>query len=263
MDHLLYHLDASGIAWLTFNRPDSRNATSIDMLEALHGHLLRIDGNSAVRCVVLRGAGAHFMAGADLAALDEISGLPPAERRIAIQQRLARSAPVFSLIERLRQPVLASVRGAAAGGGLSFVLASDLAIAANDAKFLLAQVKVGLAPDGGSTWHMQRSIGMKQAKQLALLGEPIDASTALAWGIVNWVVAPDAIEAETARIARLLAAGATESLAQAKQLLNLASGNGLAEQVSLESRGLGLCAQSDDFPEGIRAARNKRAPTFQ
>jgi len=263
MSHLIYECDKHGIAWLTFNRPETRNATSLEMLEALHARLLQIEGDSTVRCVVLRGAGEHFMAGADLAALDQIAALAAPQRRIAMQQRLAKSAPIFSLIERLEQPVIASVRGAVAGGGMGFLLACDLAIAASDAKFVLAQTKIGLSPDGASSWHLPRTVSMKRAKQLALLGEILDAPRALAWGLVNWVVDAGDVQAETDRIARLLAAGPAHSLAKAKQLLNAAPGNGLADQVSLESQCMGVCAETEDFVEGLRAVRQKRAPVFR
>lgn len=262
-DDLLYELDGDGIAWVTFNRPQARNATSIDMIEALYAQLLRIEGDPSVRCVVLRGAGEHFMAGADLGALEVIAALPPQKRRVAMQQRIGLSAPIFSILQRLPQPVVASVRGSVAGGGMGFLLACDLAIAASDAKFVLAQVKVGLSPDGSSSWHLPRSVGMKRAKQLALLGEMLDAPTALAWGLVNWVAAPDEVHAQTQRVARQLATSAARSMAQAKRLLNASAGNPLAEQVALEAQAMGLCAEVDDFAEGLRSVRERRAPSFQ
>lgn len=259
---LLHERDADGIAWLTFNRPEVLNATSLAMIDALHAQLLRIESDASVRCVVLRGAGGHFMAGADLGALEAIAALPAGERRGAMQERLAKSAPIFPLLQRLPQPVVASVRGAVAGGGMGFLLACDLAIAASDSKFVLAQAKVGLSPDGSSSWHLPRAAGMKRAKQLALLGETIDAPTALAWGLVNWVVAPEAVEDETRRIVRRLAAGAPQSLAQARRLLDVSGANDVAAQVALEVQAMGACAQTEDFPEGLRAVREKRAPAF-
>lgn len=261
-EDLLYERDGEGIAWLTFNRPEARNATSVEMLDALHEHLLRIEGDRSVRCVVLHGADEHFMAGADLGALEAIASLPPQERRTAMQQRLARSTPIFSILQRLPQPVLASVRGAVAGGGMGFLLACDLAVAATDSKFMLAQAKVGLSPDGSSTWHLPRAVGMKKAKQMALLGEMIDAPTALAWGLVNWVVAPGEVSTWTKRVAGQLAAGAARSMSRAKLLLNASQVNALAEQVALEAQAIGQCAETDDFVEGLRAVRDKRPPSF-
>lgn len=141
-DHILYGLDSQGIATLTMNRPQVRNAASLEMLDALHRHLLAIESDASVRCVVLRGSGEHFMAGGDVAAFAEMAKLRPQERRTALQLRLAKSVPIFSLLERLPQPVVASVRGTVAGGGLGFLLSCDLAIAATDAKFLLSHVKL-------------------------------------------------------------------------------------------------------------------------
>jgi len=259
-DHLRTEQDDHGIAWLTFNRPQLRNATSEEMITALHGTLLRIEADPSVRCVVLRGAGDHFMAGGDINAFAAIASQPAPERRALMQERLARSAPIFSLLERLPQPVVASVRGAVAGGGVGFLLSCDLAIAASDARFVLAQVRVGLSPDGSSSWHLPRTVGMKKAKQMALLGEMLDAPTALAWGLVNQVVAPEEVHAVTERIARQLAASPRHALAHAKRLLNRSLGNSLDEQVALEGQAIGLCAESDDFVAGIRAFQASRKP---
>lgn len=256
-DHLRTDF-ADGIAWLTFNRPGVRNATSVEMLQALHATLLRIEADEQVRVVVLRGAGDHFMAGGDIRAFAAIADEPPAERRAAMQQRLSVSAPIFSLLQRLPQPVLGSVRGAVAGGGVGFLLACDLAIAGSDARFVLSHVRLGLSPDGSSTWHLPRAAGMKKAKQMALLGQAIDAPTALEWGLVNEVVAPGEVSAATERIARQLSASSPRALAQAKRLLNASLGNSLAEQVALEGEAIGLCAETPDFVAGLRSFQDRR-----
>lgn len=258
--HLRIERDAHGIAWLTFHRPEVRNATSVEMLQALHAALLRIEADPAVRCVVLRGAGDHFMAGGDIVAFAAVAEQPAPERRAAMQERLAVSAPIFSLLERLPQPVIASVRGAVAGGGVGFLLSCDLAIAATDARFVLSHVKLGLSPDGSSSWHLPRAVGMKKAKQMALLGETVNAQTALAWGLVNQLVAPDEVQAATERMARQLAASPPRALAHAKRLMNRSLGNSLAEQVALEGEAIGLCAESEDFVAGIRAFQDRRKP---
>lgn len=206
----------------------------------------------------MRGAGGHFMAGGDIAAFAKVAELEPQERRVAMRERLAVSAPIFPLIERLAQPVITSVRGAVAGGGMGFFLSCDLAVAASDAKFILSNVKMGLVPDGSSSWHLPRTTGMKVAKQIALLGEPVDAATALQWGLVNWVVPPEEVQAETERIARRLAALSPRALGQAKRLLNTAQANTLADQVMLEGESIGDCAQTEAFPAAVRAFVDKK-----
>lgn len=260
---ILSEVDQAGVVYLSFNRPEVCNAASLDMLDALLGHLLRIETDAGVRCVVLRGAGAHFMAGGDINAFAAISESSARDRRAAFEQRLARSALIFSVLQRLPQPVLACVRGAAAGAGIGFLLSCDLAVASSGARFVLSHVKLGLSPDGSSSYHLPRSIGMKRAKQMALLAEAVDAQTALDWGLVNWVVDEGNLESETDRIARQLARGAPRSLALAKSLLNRSSANTLAQQLYLEGQTIGLCAETEDFVEGARAFLGKRSPVFR
>lgn len=259
-EHLLTEVDPEGIAWLTFNRPAVRNASSIEMIDALLHSLLRLEADSSVRCVVLRGAGEHFMAGGDIGAFARIAESSPAERRAAMQERLSRSALIFTVLDRMRPPVIASVRGAVAGGGVGFLLSADLAVAAEDSSFVLSHVRLGLSPDGSSSWHLPRAIGMKKAKQMTLLAETVDAPTALAWGLVNWVMPAAEVEAFTLRIARQLASTAPEALAQAKALLNAAPNRSLAEQVVREGEAIGRCAETAEFVQGIQKFMSKRKP---
>lgn len=262
-DHLLYHRDDDGVVTLTMNRPQMRNASSLEMLDAMHRHLLAIESDPSIRCVVLCGSGEQFMAGGDVAAFAEMAKLAPPERRTALQMRMAKSAPIFPLIERLPQPVVASVRGTVAGGGLGFLLACDLAVAADDSKFVLSHVKLGLSPDGSSSWHLPRTIGVKKSKQMAFLADVVDAQTALQWGLVNWVVAPTEVAAFTARLVARLAGSPPESLAQAKRLLNQAPSMTLSEQVAAEGHAIGLCAQTPEFVEGVTAFMEKRPANFK
>jgi 2-(1,2-epoxy-1,2-dihydrophenyl)acetyl-CoA isomerase len=260
-DHLLTSVE-DGIARITFNRPDVRNAISAEMLEAMLAFLLSVEQDKAVKCVILSGAGSHFMAGGDVKNFSQSAAMSGAERRLAFEGRVAKGGLVFSVLERLPQPVIASVSGAAAGAGLGFVVAADLAIAGEGARFLLAHVNIGASPDGSTSYHLPRAIGMKRSKGMALLGEPVLARDALASGLINWVVADDALAAETDRIARRLAHGPAVAMSQAKWLLNQSLGNGLNDQLAAEALAMGRSAASDDFIEGPRAFMEKRKPRF-
>lgn len=184
------------------------------------------------------------------------------ERRVAFEQRLTKNSMLFKVLDRMPQPVIASVRGGAAGAGLGFVLAADIVIAAKDAKFVLAHVKVGASPDAACSYYLPRSIGAKRAKTMALLGDDIDASTALDWGLLDFTCEPHDLEAETQRLTQRLAAGPATSLAACKSLMNASFRHSLEEQLAMEAVVLGRCAATDDFLEGPRAYLEKRKPRF-
>ncbi len=165
-------------------------------------------------------------------------------------------------MRRMPQPIVASLRGAAAGFGLSLALAADLAIAAQDAYFTLAYCRIGTSPDGGSTYHLPRLVGLRKALEIALLGERFDAATARELGIVNWVVPGAALESETAKVARRLAEGPGHALAQTKKLLDASFERTLEAQLAAEAETFAGCAASADFAEGVSAFVGKRAARF-
>ena len=217
----------SGIAWATLNRPESMNAFSFEMRDELIRFLQRAEADDQVRCVVLRGAGGNFMAGGDVKAFTAQIALPPDERRALFEAMCHAMHPIIYLMRRMGKPVLASIDGACAGLGMSLVLSSDLAIAADNAVFTLAYVKIGTTPDGGASFFLPRTVGMKRAMEIALLSDRLDAHTAERHGIVNRVVAADRLAAETEALARRLADGATQAIARTKLLLSSALEHGL------------------------------------
>lgn len=261
-DHLLVCVE-DGIARLTFNRPEVRNAASSEMLEAILAFLMRAEHDSTVRCVVFAGTGQHFMAGGDVRSFTLVADQPPQERRLAFETRVARNAHLFNVMQRLPQPVIACVRGMAAGAGLGFASAADLVVAGRSAGFVLAHINVGASPDAATSWHLPRAIGVKRTMAMALLAEPVNAQAALAQGLVSHVVDDEDLEAFTLRLARRLAAGPAVALAQAKSLVNRSMGNTLGEQLAAEARSMGLSAATQDFIEGPRAFLEKRAPRFR
>ena len=163
----------------------------------------------------------------------------------------------------LPKPIVAAVNGVAAGVGMSFALASDIAIAAKSASFLQAFARIGLLPDGGSTWFLPRLVGDARARALALLAPQISAEQAKQWGLIWDVVEDSELMKSATEIARRLADGPTLALARIKEAMNRASTNTLAVQLDLErdfQRELGRTA---DFKEGVAAFLAKRKPTFR
>ncbi len=178
-----------GVATVTLNRPEVLNALNDDMIAALVEVMTRVEADEATRCVVLRGAGDHFMAGGDIKGFHgRLAETTPAERTAHFRAKIHRLHPAIVSMRRMPKPVIASLRGAAAGFGLSLALAADLAIAAEDAFFTLAYCLIGTSPDGGSSYHLPRIVGLRKAMEIALLGDRFDAETALRLGLVNWVV---------------------------------------------------------------------------
>ena len=211
---------ANGIAWATLNRPKQMNAFSDQMRDDLIAFLTNVEHDPTVRCVVLRGAGNHFMAGGDIKSFTEHMAMDADARRAHFESTCHAMHPIIYLLRRMPKPVLASVNGACAGLGFSLVLASDLAIAADNAFFTSAYTKIGTSPDGGSTYFLPRALGMKRAMELALLSDRIEASDAERLGVINRVVPAAELAQETARLAERLAKGATKAIARTKLLLN-------------------------------------------
>ncbi len=252
------------IAYGTFNRPEARNALSGDMRQQMFEFLKQVEHDSAVRCVVFRGAGEHFMAGGDVKRFAEIVRESSAQqRREQFEARIHALHPLVFLMRRLRKPIVASVQGATAGFGLSFVLACDLAIAADDAFFMPGYIRIGANPDGSGTYFLPRTVGMKKAMEILMLGDRFDAATASRLGIVNRVVPVDDLAAETQELAQRLASGPTHAIANTKELLNASLGNTLETQLASEAVSFSECAATDDWAEGVTAFAEKRKPVFR
>ena len=254
---------SEGIARMTINRPQARNALTPGMIQAMLHFCQKIELDGAVRCLVITGAGEHFMAGGDVKGFLDVIDLSPEELRSNFMQRSIDAGPLWSTLERLPQPVLCSVRGFAAGVALSLVAGADLVVASDTAKFLLAHVGLGLVPDGATTYHLPRAIGARRAKQMAFFGDRIDAAEALQMGLINWVVPDAELDAKTDEIARRLASAPSVSIAQAKLLMNRAQHYSIEDQLAGETFALGRCAMTGDLKEGVRAFVEKRKPQFR
>lgn len=251
------------VATITFNRPEARNALSLDMRAALCEGMLELERDTDVRCVVLRGAGEHFMGGGDVKRFHGAIDGDPEELYAGFLNGIQEMHRAIMSLRRMRKPVLASVRGAAAGLGCSLVLACDLAICADDAFFTLAYSRLGTSPDGSGTYFLPRTVGAKKAAEIALLGERYDAATAKELGLVNWVVPAAELEAATDKLAQRLAQGPTHAYGNTKRLLNESLLATLPAQLQAEAESFADCAITEDFKEGVRAFVEKREARFK
>jgi enoyl-CoA hydratase len=243
------------VAVLTINRPEVRNALDRETVETLTTTLGQLAGRDDVGVVVITGAGDRvFVAGADIRQMRE---------RRRDDGLAAINSSAFSVVERFPKPTIAAVNGHALGGGCELALACDLRVAAEHARFGQPEVGLGIIPAAGATQRLPRIIGLGRAKQLVLTGDPIDAATALDWGLVNEVV-PGAELLEAARrwAHRLLARGPL-AVRLAKLALDASSRVDLDSGLLLETLAQAVCFESEDKREGTSAFLEKRAPKFR
>jgi len=258
------HLDldiTDGVATLTMNRPEARNALSMEMRAQLIDVLHDIEHDDTVRCVVLKGAGDHFMAGGDVKGMSESIKKDPSDVRKEFLLRIHDLHPIMFAMRRMPKPIIASCRGAAAGAGVSMALACDLVIAADDAFFTLAYCKIGTSPDGSSSFHLPRAVGIKKAMEIALLGDRFGAQEAKDIGMINFVVPNAELDAETAALAQRLAAGPTHVYGNTKALFYRSLESEFESQLQAEAEYFADCASRADFREGV-SAFVERSPNF-
>jgi 2-(1,2-epoxy-1,2-dihydrophenyl)acetyl-CoA isomerase len=242
-----------GVATITINRPSAYNAMKVAMWCEMLAFVQEIEHDPAVRVLVLEGAGEHFCSGADVREFAETVSMPPRELAVHWMRNADVINPLFVTLERIPQPVIASVRGIAAGGGLGLVAGSDLIVASETSRFFAAQIRLGAIPDSAVSFNLRRAIGIKKAKQYCLLGEEMDARTALDLGLVNWVVADDQLESETAKVAARLDKMPQVAVARTKATLNKSFENSLTEHFLDEVQDVGRCVSQPDFARNVRA----------
>jgi 2-(1,2-epoxy-1,2-dihydrophenyl)acetyl-CoA isomerase len=226
--------ETSGVATITLNRPQALNALNQAMVIGFDEATESVARNDAVRAVVIEGSGPHFMAGGDIKFFHTILSEPEYRRREILEEIIIKVHESVIRIRSMEKPVLASVHGAVAGFGLSLMNACDLAIAASDSYFMLAYCQIGTSPDGGGTYGLPRLIGLKQAMEIALLGDRFDADTALRLGLINRIVPLDELKSATNQLPKRLAQGPTQALGRTKLLLNESLNRNLTEQLRTE-----------------------------
>jgi 2-(1,2-epoxy-1,2-dihydrophenyl)acetyl-CoA isomerase len=238
---------------ITLNRPDKLNAFTRAMHEELHAALEEAR-DPAVRAVVITGAGRGFSAGQDLGAFGEAGDVGAMLRATYHVNVLA--------IRALEKPVVAAVNGVCAGAGLSLACACDIRLASDAAFFVPGFVGIGLIPDSGGTYFLQRLLGTSRAFEWMTSNRRLTAAEAHAWGLLSEVVEAEAFPARVAERAAGLAAGPTRAIALTKRLYDEAATASLEEQLEREAEAQAEAAQSDDFREGVAAFGEKREARF-
>ncbi|NWB46252.1 enoyl-CoA hydratase/isomerase family protein [Pseudomonas gingeri] len=254
----LLHAVEAGIARITLNRPEQRNALDIPTLKALIDLLERLEADPAVRVLILTGSGRSFCAGADLAEWAD------AERR-GVLESYGWTETAHVLMNRLHnftKPTIAAINGTAVGAGMDLTLCCDFRLATQSARFKAGYTSMAYSPDAGASWHLPRLIGTEQAKRLLFLDELWGADRALATGLVSEVCADEQLASAATELAARLAAGPTFAFAQIKVLIRDGAQRNLAEQLQAEQAAGLLCGRSRDGAEALQAAVEKRAPHF-
>jgi 2-(1,2-epoxy-1,2-dihydrophenyl)acetyl-CoA isomerase len=253
-----YDVDGA-IATITLDRPDALNALTVELKVALRRAVEAAGADDAVRAVVLTGAGRAFCVGQDLR--EHADSLEAGDAELTTVRE--HYNPIVRALADLPKPVVAAVNGMAAGAGASLAFACDFRLAADSAGFLMAFARVGLGPDTGASWTLQRLVGHGRATAMLMLAEPVSAAQALEMGLVNGVVPAADLAGAAAELARRLAAGPTVAYAGIKHALAVAAASDLQTALDTEAEVQARCGGTDDHRNATRAFLNKQQPTFQ
>jgi 2-(1,2-epoxy-1,2-dihydrophenyl)acetyl-CoA isomerase len=246
-------------ARVELNRPERLNAWNNQFSHDLLAAINEVTENPEFRAVTVTGAGRAFSSGADLKDAGDLTG---GDSEVVYRRLTEQYHPIITGLRLMPKPVIAAVNGPAAGIGLSLALACDLVVAAESAFFQLAFVNIGLVPDGGSSLFVPSRVGFTRAAELAMLGERLDARTALGWGLINRVWPDDEFAAQSDALLERLASGATQSYAGTKRQLNRWLYEQMPAQLEFEAGIQREMAASGDFAEGVAAFAEKRPPRF-
>lgn len=247
---------------LTLDRAERRNAINDVVLDAMIGHLAAAGIDESVRVIRIDAAGPDFCAGSDLVANNAKSERKP--RVGSTQRRLPNKANrLIPLMLETQVPIVAVVRGWAAGLGFHIALASDFCLAAQDARFWEPFMARGFTPDSGAAWLLPRLIGLVRTRQLLMLGQEISGATAADWGIIHGACAPDELDPAAADLVTSLGEAPTVALGLTKWLLHSGNGLDLDRHLQNEALALELSSRSEDFKEGMSAFSEKRDAKFQ
>jgi 2-(1,2-epoxy-1,2-dihydrophenyl)acetyl-CoA isomerase len=260
-DSTVLYEERGGVALATLNRPQALNSFTREMHQALWAALDRVEANSAIRALVITGAGRGFCAGLDLSELDFTPGPDQVQRADPGPVINDAFNPTARRLQALRVPTIAAVNGVAAGAGASLAMTCDITIAAPGASFIQAFSKIGLIPDAGGSWLLVERLGLARAMALAMTGDKLAAQQAKDWGVI-WDVAEDPVAASLA-LADKLAALPTKALVATRQLLQSAGTRSLSQHLDVERDTQSALGHTHDYIEGVTAFLAKRAPQFR
>jgi 2-(1,2-epoxy-1,2-dihydrophenyl)acetyl-CoA isomerase len=247
------------VAHLTLNRPEAANALNLEMAMALEGAALRCEEDPEIRAVLLTGAGKLFCGGGDLKsfAAQPAPELPGHLKRVTMYLHTA-----IQRFARMKAPLVIAVNGNAGGAGLSLALIGDITLAGESTRFTVAYTRVGLTPDGSSSYYLPRMVGLKRAMELMLTNRTVTAREAEAMGMITRVVADGDLHQQAAATAHELAQGPTQAFGGVKRLLYTSPNNPLYEQMEIETAMIAETSRTADAREGIAAFLGKRAAKF-
>lgn len=250
--------ETEGVAELTLNRPKARNAINLQMAKELKTITEHCAGSDKIRSVLVTGAGPVFCAGGDLMHFASAGdGLTD-----ALDEMMSYYHPALETLATIDAPVIAAINGPVAGAGVGLVASCSLAIASEASNFTLAYGMAGLNPDGSTTYHLPRLIGMRRAEELMLTNRTLSAQDALDWGLISQV-APETDVLEKARsTAARIAKGPTAAFGRTRRLLLASSSNSLSEQLELERQNVLASTRTHDFKEGTQAFAERRPAKF-
>ncbi|HEX7388189.1 MAG TPA: crotonase/enoyl-CoA hydratase family protein [Castellaniella sp.] len=251
------------VTTLTLNRPDARNPISEpDVVEALEEAIHEINADPAVRAVILTGEGSAFSSGGNVKHMRDHSGMfagSPSQLRKQYRRGIQR---IPLAVWDLEVPIIAAVNGPAIGAGCDLACMCDIRIASDNARFAESFIKVGIIPGDGGAWLLPRVIGLSRACEMAFTGDPIDAATALAWGLVSHVVSSDELLPTARRIAARIAVNPPEVLRMTKRLIHEGLHARLSDTLELSAAMQAICHHTRDHEEAVSALLEKRTGVF-
>lgn len=257
---LLFSRDA-GVATLTLNRPERANAFDETLTAELQDALKQAEKDTTIRCVVLTGAGKAFCAGQDLGAF---TARYESSDKIGFREHLQKGYnQIVMRLRTMEKPVIAAVNGAVAGAGLGIACACDIRIASENARFRMAFIGIGLAPDSGTSFMLPRLIGFGRALEMAITNELIDAPKALEYGLVTRVVSAEELLPMTIEFAQQLANAPTRGIGLTKRAFNRALVSDLEATLDYEAQLQDIAGATLDHREGVKAFIEKRAASYQ
>jgi 2-(1,2-epoxy-1,2-dihydrophenyl)acetyl-CoA isomerase len=251
------HWREGAVAHIRFNRPQALNAIDVEMAEAFYKACKQVATDPLVRAVWITAAGRAFMAGGDISAMAR-------NPETIAQDLITNMHGALRVLAQLDAPVVASVQGAVAGGGLGLVLGgADLIVAAEGTKFGIAYPLIGASCDCSTSWALPRIVGLHKALELALLGDTVDATQALTLGLCNRVVPAAELDEVSETLVTRLASGPTRALGKLRRLVRASVNTSFDVQLDEEAKGFCACATTADFKEGVDAFISKRKAFFQ
>jgi 2-(1,2-epoxy-1,2-dihydrophenyl)acetyl-CoA isomerase len=251
---------ADGVATVCLNRPDHRNAIDLRVGEESLVVARRIAADPSVRAVLICGNGPTLTVGGDISYFLES---PPSEFGNLFARMTTPFHEAFRVLSRIDAPIVTAAHGSVAGGGLGYVYAADIVLAAEDTRFVTAFAGIGLSGDGGGTWHLPRLIGPARAARAYLENRPITAEQAVEWGLISEIVPAAELRQSATALAVSLSQGPTRAFGRMRKLLRDTWNNDLSQQLLAETEGIKATGDSVDAANAIASFAAKRTPQFE